>query len=177
MSSSEFMKQQFLALRKEIDDSTSRMFWLLIIGMVMVMVSGYMISERPAAFGNMGLPFFLLAILMSFINEQNNISRAGKFIREVIESEYPDVTGWEKWLSSKSEFRETDRTYFASFSVFFLILFAVSASLTLARLNVHIKLRNEYMWGIVIAYVLCGSCVLYVVVRHWRSNLYPTVGD
>ena len=170
MTSEEFMKQQFLALRTEIDDSTSRMFWLLIIGMGMVMLSGYMISENPSSFGNVGLPFFLLAILIAFINEQNNISRAGKYLREVIEPNYPDITGWEKWLTTKSEFRDTDRAYFISFSVFFLVLFAISASLTLARLNVYVEIDQQFLWGTVIAYLLSGLCVLYVVVRHWRSS-------
>lgn len=170
MSSNEFMKQQFLALRAEIDESTTRMFWLVLIGMGMVMLSGYMISENPASFGNIGLPFFLLAILIAFINEQNNISRAGKYLREVVEPSYPEVTGWEKWLTSKSEFRQTDRAYFISFSLFFLVLFAISASLTLARLDTYVELNQEYLWGTVIAYALSGLCVLSVVIRHWRSS-------
>ena len=170
MTSSEFMKQQYLALRSEIDESTSRMFWLLIVGMVMVMVSGYMISEKPSSFGNVGLPFFLLAIMIAFINEQNNISRAGKYLREVIEPNFPDVTGWEKWLTSKHEFREADRAYFVSFSSFFLVLFAISASLTLVRLNVFVEIEQEVLWGIIIAYALSGMCVLYIVIRHWRSS-------
>jgi len=170
MNNNEFMQQQYVALRAEIDQSTSRMFWLLIIGMGMVMLSGYMISEHPSSFGNVGLPFFLLAILISFINEQNNISRAGKYLREVIEPNFPDITGWEKWLTTKSEFRETDRAYFISFSVFFLVLFAISASLTLARIAASADVSQHYLWGTIIAYTLSGLCVLYVVVRHWRSS-------
>lgn len=170
MSSEEFVKQQYLALRKEIDDSTSRIFWLLIIGMVMVMISGYMISETPSSFGNIGLPFFLLAIIIAFINEQNNISRAGKYLREVIEPYFPDITGWEKWLTSESAFREADRAYFISFSAFFLILFAISASLTLVRLNVYVDISPQFLWGTIIAYALSGTCVLYIVLRHWRSS-------
>jgi hypothetical protein len=170
MSNDEFVKQQYLALRKEIDDSTSRIFWLLILGMVMVMVSGYMISESPSSFGNIGLPFFLLAILIAFVNEQNNVSRAGKYLREVIEPNFPDVTGWEEWLKSKSEYRETDRAYFISFSTFFLILFAISASLTLTRLNTYVEISPEYLFGTIGAYTLSGLCVLFVVVRHWRSS-------
>jgi len=170
MSSDEFMKQQFLALRAEIDDSTSRMFWLLIIGMGMVMLSGYMISENPSSFANAGLPFFLLAIMIAFINEQNNISRAGKYLREVIEPSVPGITGWEEWLLTKSQFREADRVHFISFSVFFLALFAISASLTLAQLEKHAQLNQSYFWSTAVAYVLSGLCVFVVVVRHWRSS-------
>ena len=42
MSNDEFMKQQFLTLRDEIRDSKARIFWLLIIGIVLVMMAGYL---------------------------------------------------------------------------------------------------------------------------------------
>jgi hypothetical protein len=170
MTNNEFLKQQYLALRAEIDSSTTRMFWLLIMGMGLVMLSGYLVTENPSTFANAGLPFFLLAIILAFINEQNNISRAGKYVREVIEPTVSDVTGWEEWLTSKSQYREADRAYFISFSVLFLIFFAISASMTLVQLEKQVQLEKIYFWSTVVAYALSALCVLTVVVRHWRSS-------
>lgn len=170
MSSNEFLKQQYISLRAEIDASASRMFWLLIIGMGLVMLSGYMVTNNPSTFANTGLPFFLLAIMIAFINEQNNVNRAGKYLREVIEPSIPDVTGWEKWLSTKSQFREADRAYFISFSVFFLIFFAISASMSLAQLEKNSEINQLYFWSTAIAYALGALCVMVVVVRHWRTS-------
>ena len=85
MGTEEFMKQQFCALRDEIRDSKSRIFWLLIIGIVLVMVSGYLAAEHPNAFANAAIPFLLLALMLSFISEQNNIARAGRYVREAVE--------------------------------------------------------------------------------------------
>ena len=170
MTSNEFLKQQYVALRSEIDASTSRMFWLLIIGMGLVMLSGYMATENPYTFANAGLPFFLLAIMIAFINEQNNINRAGRYLREVVEPSIPDVTGWEEWLTTKSQFREADRAYFISFSVFFLIFFAISASMSLAQLEKNSEINQLYFWSTAVAYALGALCVLVVVVRHWRTS-------
>ncbi len=170
MSNNEFVKQQYLALRAEIDESTSRMFWLLIIGMALVMLSGYLVTENPTTYANAGLPFFLLAIMVAFINEQNNISRAGKYLREVIEPTIPDITGWEKWLTSNKQFREADRAYFIAFSVLIFVFFAISASVTLAQLEKHLQLNQLYFWCTAVAYALGALAVLVVVMRHWRTS-------
>ena len=170
MSSNEFLKQQYVALRSEIDASTSRMFWLLIIGMGLVMLSGYLVTANPSTFANVGLPFFLLAIMIAFINEQNNINRAARYLREVVEPSVPEVTGWEEWLTTKSQFREADRAYFISFSVVFLVFFAISASMTLDQLEKDDQINPLYFWSTAAAYALGSLCVLVVVVRHWRSS-------
>lgn len=171
MSNDEFMKQQYLSLRAEISDSTSRIFKLLVIGMLLVLVSGYLASANPTTLVNAAIPFMLLAIVIAFINEQNNINRAGKYLREVIEPTIPDVVGWEHWLSTKAEFREADRAYFVGFSIFFFIFFVISASLTLANIEKNsLDINQLYFWSTAIAYALSAVCVVVILVRHWRSS-------
>ena len=101
MASDEFMKQQFLTLREEIRDSKARIFWLLIIGMFLVMAAGYLAAEHPSAFANAAIPFLLLGLMLSFVSEQNNIARAGRYLREVVETRMENVVGWEHWLETK----------------------------------------------------------------------------
>ena len=170
MSTDEFLKEQFLSLRTEIDDSTTRIFWLLIGGMFLVMVSGYLASAYPATPANVAIPFFLLAIMVAFINEQNNINRAGKYIREVVEPTVPDVTGWENWLASDSRYREADRAYFIGFSVFFMICFATSATMTLVQLEKQMSINYVYFWCTAAAYGLSALCVVTVLIRHFRTS-------
>lgn len=168
MSSDEFMKQQFLTLRAEISESKSRIFWILIIGISLVLAAGYLAAEHPSAFANAAIPFLLLALMLAFISEQNNISRAGRYLREVVETSIPDTVCWEHWLESNNHrFREVDSAFVIGFSLFFLIFFAVTASLTLAHLD---KNAHEfYVWSAAVAYSLSSFCVLVVLVRHWRS--------
>ena len=93
MATDEFMKQQFLTLRDEIRESKARIFWLLIIGIVLVMVAGYLAAEHPNAFANAAIPFLLLGLMLSFISEQNNIARAGRYLRESVEPQIENSDG------------------------------------------------------------------------------------
>ena len=85
MSTDDFMKQQFITLRDEIRESKARIFWLMIIGMLLVMASGYLAAEYPNAFANAAIPFLLIGLMLSFVSEQNNIARAGRYLRESVE--------------------------------------------------------------------------------------------
>lgn len=167
MSTEEFMKQQFLTLRDEIRESKARIFWLMILGMLLVMAAGYLAAEHPSAFANAAIPFLLLGLMLSFVAEQNNIARAGRYLRETVEPKIQDVTGWEHWLESKPKLREVDHQFVIGFSVLFLIFFAISTSLTLSQLD-----RNgfAFVWTAAIAYTLGALCVAYVLWRHWASS-------
>ena len=159
MASDEFMKQQFLTLREEIRDSKARIFWLLIIGMFLVMAAGYLAAEHPSAFANAAIPF---------VSEQNNIARAGRYLREVVETRMENVVGWEHWLETKPRLREVDHSFVLGFSVLFLIFFAITTSLTLVQLD---KRAHElYVWAAAIAYGLGAFCIAIVLWRHWRSS-------
>jgi O-antigen/teichoic acid export membrane protein len=171
MATDEFMKQQFLTLRDEIRESKSRIFWLLIIGMFMVMVAGYLAAEHPSAFANAAIPFLLLGLMLAFVSEQNNIARAGRYLREAIEPKIEDLVGWEHWLESKPRLREVDHSFVLGFSVLFLVFFALTTSLTLVQLdkNAH----EAYVWAAAAAYALGAFCIAIVLWRHWRSSTSP----
>ena len=119
MTYDEFTKQQYLTLRDEIRDSKSRIFWLMIIGIALVMIAGYLAAEHPSAFANAATPFLLIALMLSFVSEQNNIARAGRYIREVVEPINQDIPGWEHWLELKKPVREVDHCFVVGFAVLF----------------------------------------------------------
>src|SRR6478736_2860740 len=135
MATDEFMKQQFLTLRDEIRESKARIFWLLIIGIVLVMVAGYLAAEYPKAFANAAIPFLLLGLMLSFVSEQNNIARAGRHLREAVEPRMENLEGWEHWLETKPRLREVDHSFVLGFSLLFLIFFLIAAALTLAQFD------------------------------------------
>ncbi len=168
MATDEFMKQQYLTLRDEIRESKARIFWLLIIGMALVMAAGYLAAEHPNAFANAAIPFLLLGLMLSFISEQNNIARAGRYLREIVEPSIENLMGWEHWLETKPGLRKVDHSFVLGFSVLFLIFFAITTSLTLVQLD---KGAHEvYVWAAAIAYALGAFCIGVVLWRHWRSS-------
>lgn len=168
MTTDEFVKQQFLTLRDEIRESKARIFWLLIISMALVVIAGYLAAERPNAFANAAIPFVLLGLMLSFISEQNNIARAGRYLRETVEPRIDNLMGWEHWLETKPRLREVDHAFVLGFSVLFLIFFAIAASLSLVQLDK--KAHEAYIWAAAIAYVLGVFCIGVVLWRHWRSS-------
>jgi len=121
MNTDDFLKDQYRSLRDEIRESKAHIFWLLIVGIVLVMSSGYLAAEHPSAFANAAIPFLLLALMLAYISEQNNIARAGRYLREVVEPRIQDLTCWEHWLESKHQFREVDHAFVVGFAVIFLI--------------------------------------------------------
>jgi len=168
MSTDEFAKQQFLTLRDEIRESKARIFWLLIIGIVLVMISGYLAAEHPNAFANAAIPFLLLGLVLSFVSEQNNIARAGRYLREV-EPQSENHAGWERWLETKPRLREVDHAFVLGFSVLFLIFFAVTTSMSLVAIDKRSS-NEAYVWAAAIAYALGAFCIAVVLWRHWRSS-------
>ena len=167
MTEEEFTREQYLALCEEIRSSKGRIFWLLIIGAVLVIVAGYLAAEHPMAFTNAAIPFLLIGVMLSYIAEQNNIARAGRFVREVIEPRYSGTPGWEKWLESKTTLREVDHCFVMGFSVLFLIFIALATSLTLRGLDKYYQ--TWYVMAAGVAYSLGAVLVAYVLWRHWRA--------
>jgi uncharacterized membrane protein YfcA len=168
MPTEEFMKQQYLTLRDEIRESKARIFWLLIMGILLVLTAGYLAAEHPNAFANAAIPFLLIALMLSFVSEQNNIARAGRYLRETVEPTIQDVVGWEHWLESKPKLREVDHQYVIGFTVLFFIFFAITTSLTLTQLD---KRAHEfYVWAAAVAYSLSALCIAYVFWRHYTSS-------
>lgn len=176
MNSDDFSKQQYITLRAEISESKARVFWLLLVGMLLVLVSGYLAAEHPSAFANAAIPFLLLALILSFVAEESNISRAGRYLREVVEPKITEMTCWEHWLESQTRYREVDRSFVVGFSTIFLIFFVISASLTLRQLDQSAQ-SQQFVWAAGTAYALGAACILYVLVRHWTASTKPSTEE
>lgn len=172
MNSDEFSKQQYITLRAEISESKARVFWLLILGIFLVMAAGYLAAEHPSAFANGGIPILLLALMLSFIAEESNISRAGRYLREVVEPKINDET-WEKWLEKHGRYREVDRAFVVGFSVIFLTFFLISATLAVRQLDQGIQ-PKQLVWTAGAAYACGAVCIIYVLARHWTASTGPT---
>ncbi|MBX3433204.1 MAG: hypothetical protein KF847_07775 [Pirellulales bacterium] len=176
MNLDEFSKQQYVALRAEISESKARIFWLLIVGMLLVIVGGYMAAAQPSGFANASIPLLILALMLSFIAESSNISRAGRYLREVVEPRIKDFSCWEHWLESHGRYREVDRAFVVGFNVVFLVFFGISASLSLRQLDMSAQ-KQQIVWAAGITYALGAACVAYVFARHWTASTKPSVDE
>jgi hypothetical protein len=169
MATDEFIKAQYMTLRDEIRESKARIFWLLIMAVILVMAAGYLAAEHPSAFANAAIPFLLLGLMLCFVSEQNNIARAGRYLRETVEPRIENIVGWEHWLETKPRLREVDHAFVIGFSVLFMIFFAITASLTLVQLDKGP--REIYVWAALAAYTFGAFCIAIVMWRHYRSSV------
>ncbi len=167
MTRDEFLKQEFLALRKEILDSKSRAFWILVVGIVLIVSASYLAVAHPSTFANPAIPIVLLVLVLAFIVEQNGIIRAGRYLREQVEPNIQDTMGWERWLESNRSYREVDRFFFAGFIASFLGFFAIASSLSLLQLNDRPSTLLSKCAAT--AYGLGAVLVVFVLIRHWHS--------
>lgn len=166
MSTDEFLKQEYMTLRDEIRSAKSRMFLLLILGLVLMPVAGWLAREHPNAFASAAIPFVLLIIMISFIMEQNSIVRAGRYLREHVEPKVKEVVGWEQWLESNPRLREVDRVFVGTFLIIFCLFYAIGIHTALSTIS---EVYYDHVWYAAVGYGVGGLWLVIVLVRHWRS--------
>lgn len=171
MDRNEFMIQQYLTLRDEIRRCKARSFWLMIVATVMVPTLAFIADQYSSTFAGASLPFVILVLMLAFMVEQNDMIRAGRFVRERIEPEIAGAPGWEEWLESNHEMRSVDKLFFGSLLIIFLLFYAISTRIALesvfrdwgdtsARINIMLA---------VVGYIIGGLWFVFVLFRHWNS--------
>ncbi len=171
MSSEEFMKQQYLTLRDEIRSSKSRVFFVLVLGTLLVPIMTFAAQAANSSYVSASLPFIMLVLMLAFVMVQDSIVRAGKYLREHVEPLIEGHPTWETWLESNVRFREVDKYFFASFLIVFLVFYAAGASLgfesLLKDVRDHGGSGHEH-WYALGGYAVGGFWFLVVWLSHWR---------
>lgn len=166
MTRDEFMIQQYLTLRDEIRGCKTRMFWLLVLATVLVPTLAFIADQYQSTFAGASVPFVVLVLMLSFVVEQNDILRAGRFVRERIEPNIDGAQGWEEWLESNERLRSVDRLFFGSVLIIFLVFYAVGMRTALD------SIANQWPQHLYFAYTgygIGGVWFMYVLLRHWHS--------
>jgi len=166
MNRDDFMIQQYLTLRDEIRGCKTRMFWLVVLTTVLIPTLAFVADQYGSLFAGASAPFVVLVLLLAFVVEQNDIIRAGRFVRERIEPNIQDAPGWEEWLESNDRLRAVDRLFFGSILVIFMVFYAIGMRTALESVA---KQWPEHEWFARVAYGIGGLWLVYVLLRHWHS--------
>ena len=128
MDRNEFLKNQFLTLRKEVEESKNRVFQTMAFGLVVVPGSHYLAQTHKLDTAILSLPLLIVVVALVYLAENNAIMRCGRYIKHHIEPNISDVIGWEAWLERSSSFdtRAVDRNMSYAFYLLFLVYFAGS---------------------------------------------------
>ena len=85
MTREDYLTHQFMTLRREIEGQQIRVFWIIMIGLLGMPAVGYFLLSATTPIW-LVLPFFVLVLIILYLAEQNHMVRAGRYIREYIES-------------------------------------------------------------------------------------------
>src|SRR5689334_13626822 len=128
MTQDEFMKVQFEALRREIDQTKERMHRTLGFGIVGIPAGSYLSNTYQIQPLVIALPVLVVVIALIYLSDNLAVMRCGRYIRLCVEptvARDQSVMLWEQWLEQPHEFspRAVDKHVNYGFYLLFLIYF------------------------------------------------------
>ena len=172
MEKQDFVREQYLALRKEINGTKYRLFVTVCLGLVVVPVLTYLAELPDTRFVGPIVPFVVLVLTMLFVSEEHALMRAGRYIRERIEPLIEEGAGWEAWLETQPGLRFMDKCLFGCFLITFFVFYAASAGMAIEALTTtdfgQLGSEVKTIIGVVI-YGVGALWMLATVLSHWRS--------
>lgn len=175
MSEPHWMFQEYLCLRKEILARQNRAFWTAVLGLLGIPAFTYIAADARTIVWLI-LPLVVLVVIVLFLAEQNAMMRAGRYIRERIESATEVPLGWEQYLESDPHFRLMEKHYFACFIVVFFAYYALAVAIAVVRLwqDAAADPSGLYRWffyGGLGVYAIATLWGLATLLRHWKSSV------
>jgi hypothetical protein len=122
------------------------------------------------------MPYFVLLLILSFIAEQNAMMRAGRYIREQVESASGVPLGWEGWLESRPAYRHMESHFFAAFIIIFFLFYFLSVGMAMQLLwgQAGSDLSGQYwywLYGAIGTYAVGAVWAVSTLVHHWKSSV------
>lgn len=173
MDRNDFITEQFISLRREIEGRQARLFWIVVIGLLgLPFLSCFVVGANSGS--GIVLPFFVLALIILFLAQQGQMMRAGRYIRECLERDVDFSPGWESWLESRPELRQVDRHCSACFIVIFFVYYFLSIASALHHLWIAAARdpSGTYWHGFFGAagvYTITTLWGLATLFHHWKS--------
>jgi hypothetical protein len=180
MDRNEFIMQQSVALRREIESREARSFWIVVVGLLGFPLLSYLLVEASDR-GCVILPFLVLVLIMLFIAQQNQMMRAGRYVRELLESRLEPSPGQAIWPVSHPELQRPDRYVSACFIVIFFAYYFLSIAVALHRLWLEAAAdpSGTYwcgFFGASAVYLITTGWGLFALFHHWKSSARTAPG-
>ncbi len=160
----------FESLRREIKATKSRIFIILMSGLIGAPLLTYAASVSESRMLTLLSPLLILLFLVLYLAEQTLLMRAARYLREKVESGDGD---WEHWIADTHQ-RSAEQQLFAMFVViglFFYVLLLMKAVEFLQEMPpTDFATYSYFFWryGLMIMYVIATLWVLVTLLRFWR---------
>ncbi len=172
METKDYVREQFVALRREIEASKARLFKTLCLALVIVPVATFMAEMPGVNFVGPIIPFVILVLTLVYVSEEHALMRCGRYVRERIEPLIEEGAGWESWLESQPELRRMDRYLLGCFLVTLSVFYFCSVGVAITKLWTNDGGAISADWKAIaggVAYSIGAIWLTIVVVHHWRS--------
>jgi len=164
-----FCNLEFMTLRKEIEETKSRIYKTLSFGVFLIPGAQYIATMHNVQELSMAVPLLVIVVVLIHLAEIAALMRCGRYIRLVIEPYLAQsgcqLKGWEAWLEESEDRRGVDRWMTIASYVLFLTYYFLSI------LFVYTAARTIFseIWAIflIIVYAVIGVAVLVYVVQQW----------
>jgi len=170
-------RDEFISLRDEIRATRARLFRILMVGLIGVPLLTY-VAAQAEFYVWLLLPYSVLLLIVVFLAEQSSMMRAGRYIREHIESTGAGGPRWETWIESRPQFRLVDRHYVACFLIVFFLYYFMTVGLVINLiLNQEAKdmtgSQTYWYWfyGALVTYALGAIWALATLLSHWKATI------
>ena len=177
MGNAVLVRDEFVTLREEIKATKARLFCIVMTGLLGVPFLTYL-ATKTDLFVWLLLPFSVLLLILMFLAKQSSMMRAGRYIRERIESDTGHALGWEGWVESLPQFRYMDKQYVACFVIVFFAYYfttiGVSIQVILAKEATDMTGSGLYwywFYGAVAAYAIGAIWALITLRNHWNATV------
>jgi hypothetical protein len=168
---------EFKSLRDEIRATRSRLFSILMVGLIGVPLLSF-VALHAEFYVWLLLPYSVLLLIVVFLAEQSSMMRAGRYIREHIENGETGSPRWETWIESRPQFRLVDRHYVACFIIVFFLYYFLTVGLVINRiLNLEAKdmsgSQTYWYWfyAALITYAVGAIWAIATLISHWRATI------
>jgi hypothetical protein len=133
----DFLMQEYIALRKEIEQIKARTYSIVAIGIVGIPGAQFLAKAYNIDPLTVVIPLLVIVLALSYLSDNHGLMRCGRYIREHIEPAFSTVVGWETWLEEPKHHdrRSVDRFASGAFFVLFLVYYILSTALACARLR------------------------------------------
>jgi len=174
-----FLKEQYSTLRKEIEQTKSRIFKIVAFGITIVPAAHFVAKDQHLEALNYITPLLVIVVALLYLSENHALMRCGRYIRCEIErhvtAQDKDVIGWETWLEANKQrygTRTVDKFVAYCFHILFIVYFA--GSVYLAIQQAETKMAVMGMAALLGVYIAVGIWFLIFLWNNIRTATEAT---
>ncbi|MFI5118323.1 MAG: hypothetical protein ACHP8B_16670 [Terriglobales bacterium] len=180
MDKATFLKEQYSTLRKEIENTKSRIFKIVAFGLTIVPAAHFVAQEQKLEALLYITPLLVIVVALLYLSENHALMRCGRYIRCEIErhvtEQDKDVIGWETWLEANKQrygTRTVDKFVAYCFHILFVVYFAGSVYVAIKH-ALEAKMAVMGMAALLGVYVAVGIWFLIFLLNNIRTATEAT---